>query len=376
VVALAIQAADASFLGPGALAAPERDALLLLGALGGLMALAAEHLLTLWAGLALYVATRAASQRPADADNPEALWALGGLALLLLGSALIYASAATARLGDLSAALWLRAGPQPMLFYLGGVLCLVGCAWATQLVPPYPPAAAHELATPLIGVLAPARLYLRGSGALAWEWALALGGLGVVAVVGAMGASLLAQGRVVRIERWLMAQRGFLLFGLAAAFATAGLSAWLAGLVALLLAQAVTRAVLPQTPDAASTNILSPFVGLVRHSPWAGAPLLVALASLAAAPPTLGYAARAALLAVARTHLAAWVEPVATAMSVLYGLACVPWVLTLVRRGSRHAQIELAWPRALGLALATVGLVGLGLFPAPFQWLSQWLVGG
>jgi NADH:ubiquinone oxidoreductase subunit 2 (subunit N) len=150
----------------------------------------------------------------------------------------------------------------------------------------------------------------------------------------------------------------------------------LAALVALLLALSVTRAVLPQTPDAADASTLSPFVGLVRHSPAAGAPLLVALMSLAAAPPTLGYAARAALLAATRAHLAPWVEPVATAASILYGLACVPWILTLVRGGSRYAHVTLGWPRALGLALAAAALVGLGLFPAPIEWLAQWVLGG
>ena len=357
----------------------ERYAVRLLAACGGVLALSSANLLTLWVGIELYSVAGLFAQK-----RDEAVESLGTIRILgaitsLLGLALVYESTGSFDIAALSRFLWEHGGPRSPVLYAGLSLAIGGIALGTGLLPPYRGACLEDdVASPVLGVALLLRLYLFGLGALSWEWFWVLMLLALMALIWGWVSSLWGSGAADRLARLSISQRGFLLWALALTPWREGIEVLLAALLAFALAQVVLHVGLhwlrSSSADSEPDGLLP---GLARHTPWVGIPLLVSLLSLAGAPATLGFVGRAYALWMAQKHGPGWLAPAGVVMSILCAWFYLPVAISLLRKPSPETtETHVSLSVVIGIALASMGLIVLGLYPTPLKTLALWITGG
>jgi NADH:ubiquinone oxidoreductase subunit 2 (subunit N) len=362
---------------PNARQARARLGLLLWSLCGGLLALLSQDLALLWVGLLLFLLAGAWA-RQADGEDASLLRTrlLIAPALLGLGIGLVMLSAGTPDLTIVRALLWQGTTSQPTALFAGLALCLASVALATGLLPPYGQARQHQVTAGVLGTILLARLGLVTMGALAHETGGLLAALGALAALaGGLGA-LLARDWPTRLRNLATLQKSYLLLALAVASSEAGLAAWLTTTLAYLLAQSTLCALCAaeEQPEAAGQP---PGAGWLRTQPLYGAPMLIAVLSLMGLMFTLGFTGRFQLLVAAQRD-GAWFTVAAVLLaSVLGAVGYVPLILGIFQR-AEEPLLVLPRPEvagSIGLALAVVSLIALGLLRAPMTPLVRWIAG-
>jgi len=358
---------------------PESCALFLLAACGGLVSISANDLFVLWAGLDLYALCRSIPRlRSSERKGQRGSAGILGMAVSLLGLALLYANFGTLEIRLLAQRVWEHGGPLPVRFYAGGGLTLGGFALATGFLPPYERGGAEdEVATTVLGMALLLRFCLYMLGALVWEWSSVLMLAGVAALAWGWLSSWRTSRVPARLHRLGVTQRGFLMLALGMAFRAQGTVALFVALVAYGLAQTILSATLRWWQQNGIEGVsLESFQGLVRFSPWLGVPLLVSILSLLAAPATLGFVARVGILWAAQELELPWPVIVTMLWSGLCSSSYLPLAFSLIRK-SAGGHVPPAPPPAtrIAMVLAALGLVMLGLYPEPLLRLLRQITG-
>ena len=349
-------------------------ALNLLALAGGILSLSASDLGTLWVGLVLYSLTSGLVESSHSACPRDVLSRTLGLSIMLLGVGLVYASMGSLRVGQIGRVLWTYSGPRPAMLYAGLASAVAGLCAALRLLPSYgPPRSSDDARSPILGTAILARIALQGSAALAWEWFWLFHALAAVSLVWAGAASLWRGDRVMRLGRLVFAQRGVLLWSLVFAFTPVGLEAWVTAATGFVLAQTLVSTGLLQVSAAHATGQVAPIVGLARHSPWVGIPLLVGVMSMAALPMTLGSTGRAMMILAASEHFSPWAAWIGFGGSLVLALLYLPTLLALLRRGSRRSSVHAPRWAVVAMALMACALIVLGALAGPLQRAAAWV---
>lgn len=354
---------------------PHRQALQLLAATGGLLSLAAGDLFTVWVGIQLW----GVADYYAGDGSKDTMRVLGGVAIYG-ACALLYASLGTIDLTALSTVLWEWAGPLPAMVYGGLALLVGGLALATDLLPPFgAPRDRGRVVPAVLGIGLLARLSLYTFGALAWEWLWVMVLPGLATLVWGLGGALLSTRAEARLRQLAIAQCGFLLLAVGSLSHTGGVHALLASVLAYGLGQLALKSawhlsMVARGPgDAKSSFGIS--TTLSRYAPLVA--VVVALLSLAAVPPTLGFHGRVRTYWALRWLGVPWLALVllGAGMVSITGYVFVGFSL-LTHTDDPWQPKAVPVPVAVGLGVCVVGLIALGIRPVILAGLASWIVGG
>ena len=355
----------------------ERQALALLAACGGALAISAADLGLLWVGIELYTLSALFSRVRARVSQHTATARALGSVCLLFGCSLLYASAGTLDMRVLNRFLWERGGPRPTTLYLGLGLVIGGIALATGLFPPYGQLRLGDAVnSPILGAALLARLYLFGAGALAWECFWITVTLSLLALAWGCLQSLRTRDGGARVWALSISQRGFLLMALALMLRQRGLQGFLTGLLGYALAQGVAGASLDWVRLGGGDGRDGSLGGLARHTPALRVPLVVGLLSLSGVPFTAGFRGRADALWTAYELGHTWLAVLGLVVSVFCAWVFLSLVASLLR-GRAFVEDRIDGPARVTVALYLVALilVLLGCFPVPLESLASSVAG-
>jgi NADH-quinone oxidoreductase subunit N len=172
-----------------------------------------------------------------------------------------------------------------------------------------------------------------------------------------------------------VAQAGYVLIGLIS-FNTDGSGAGAAMFYLLMyvFTNAAAFGVVIVVSNISGGDEMSDFYGLSRRSPWLAIVMLLALLSLGGIPPTAGFFAKFFLFKAAIDAGLWWLAfiGILNAFVALYYYLNVVKYLYLYRSDSEETPITLSRAAQLGLALATLGVIYLGVWPnAIYEWTTQ-----
>ena len=322
--------------------APADAALDLLSVSGGALALAARDGFLCWVGAALL-----------------------GVGAMLYGLALLYYRTGTLDLAGLNRWLWAQGGPPDLIVLAGVALTLGGLSLMMGLLPPYTGDRERDPLTFTLGLMLLARLCHTGFAALADAWRNALIVAGLIAWTWG-GFTIVRRG--MNYYAPTVMQRGFLLVALGLSTQTEHWPGFWLALAAYALGQGIFGALCHATSGAEQ-----PFAGLLWVKPALGAPLLVALVSLAGLPPLLGFVSRARLIWAAWGERWVWLAALSALASAMTAARYWPFIAALTRRTPTDRQTVVAAPLqiAVGLALGALALIALGLYPTLVDELAR-----
>jgi len=388
-IALAALLSD-DFLRREDLDGPELYVLLLFSGAGGIVMAMANDLIVIFLGLemlsiALYVLAGFNRRAPRSRESAIKYFVLGSFssAFLLYGIALVYGATGATNLDRIAAASAGRA--HDPLFMLGLGLLLVGFGFKISAVP-------FHMWVPDVYQGAPtsiAALIATGSKAAAFA---ALIRVLVVAMRGAqpdwtvlfwaLAAVTMTVGNVVAIaqsnvKRMLayssVAHAGYMLVGLVAGGAP-GTGAVLFYLLAYTFTTAGAFGVLTLCRRAGEEAVeVGDYAGLGTRHPALAAALALFLLSLIGIPPLAGFAGKFYLFGAAvRTGYVglAVIGVLNSALAAYYYLRVVVYMYMREPEGAGAVWAP-SFAGGLALAIALVGVVLLGVIPAPFADLAQ-----
>lgn len=221
--------------------------------------------------------------------------------VLLIGVALVYATAGTVNFGELAGA----AEDSPAVALAAGVVLLALAAKAA-LVPvhswlprsyPFASVAVTALLSGLltkIGVYGIFRLYALlygGDGGLHTLWLVVLLATMVVGVLGALGESSMRS----ILSFHMTSQVGYILLGIAF-FGPLALTAGIFYLIQYIIVKASLFLSCGAVEQHEGTGKLSQLGGMMRREPWVGAVFLAAALALVGVPPFSGFVAKLTLI--------------------------------------------------------------------------------
>lgn len=382
-------------------------ALLVFGAIGMLVLVSTEDLLTIFVALeltslSLYALTAMQKDRLQSQEAALKYFLFGAIssAFLLFGLSYIYGLTGTTNLRDVAVAL---RGPSPLLAV--GLLCLlVGFGFKVAVVPfhLWAPDAYEGAPTPVTAFIATgskvasffvlARVLLAGFGDVAgsalwraWEpgWALWLGVVAAASMV--LGNfTAIVQRNVKRLLAYSsIAHAGYILVGLIAVTQTnkTGAVAVLFYLIVYALTNLGAFGVVAVLARRAGGEDLSAFDGMARRAPVLSLTMLVFLLSLAGVPPLGGFFGKFYLFAAAVNRDAEnfgllWLVAlgiVMSAVSLYYYLVVLKHFYVLPAKNGQ--PVNTTGPVTAALVLLAVAVVLLGVFPEPVVALLKGLVG-
>jgi NADH-quinone oxidoreductase subunit N len=300
-------------------------------------------------------------------------------AIIAYGMSFVYGMTGTTALSAIPQAL--AAGHPLMLLGMGLLLAGLGFKIAAFPFHMWAPDAYEAASTPFVawlsvapkaaGFVAIIRLYVEGVGTAALIWMPFIATLAAMTVITGNLMAIPQQ----NIKRMLaysgIAHIGYMLIGLAA-FSTAGVATILFYLVAYLFGNMGAFLVVEAVARSEESNGIDAYQGLAQRSPLLALAMLVFLLSLGGIPFVAGFWAKLYIF-------------VAAAERGLYGLVFLGAVLTVValyyylvvaRRMYIEAPVRPEPVRINGLlgaaiALCALGVVGVGVYPAPWVALAQ-----
>lgn len=385
----------------------EYFALLMLAAVGMLVMVATEELLTLFVALeltslSLYVLTAFQKRvlRSQEAAIKYFLFGAISSAFLLFGFSYLYGMTGTTHLRALGESL--GSGPAQPLAAAALLFVLVGLGFKIAVVPfhLWAPDAYEGAPTPVTAWIATGskvasffvltKLLIVGfagmHGAAAW------GGFqpGWTMLLAVTAAASMILGNVVAIvqrnvKRLLayssIAHAGYILIGLIAA-TPAGVTAVLYYLVVYALSNLGAFGVVATLSAHAGGDDVSDFNGMARRAPLLSLLMVVFVLSLAGIPPLGGFLGKFYLFAAAvqqdaRQFGLLWLVIVGilmSAVSLYYYLVLLKHFV--VHEPAADEPMRAPWPVAAGLAVVAVLVILLGVLPQPFLALLNRLVGG
>jgi NADH-quinone oxidoreductase subunit N len=371
------------------LARGEYYSLLLLSAAGMMLMGAAIHLMTIFVTLeilsiALYALVGLDRQRLRSGEAALKYFVLGAFAsgFLLYGMALAYGATGVTDLAGLREAV-AQAGAEPLLVVSLGLM-LVGFAFKVALVPfqmwtpdvyhgaPTSVTAFMSVGAKAAGFAALGRLALYAFGDLWLDWLWVLGVLAVLTMsLGNLAA--LVQTNLKRMLAYSsIAHAGYILVGL-----TAGNALGVSGVLFYLFVYAFMNVgafavVIAAGRLGGSGETLDDVAGLARRAPGLGAAMTLFLLSLAGVPPLAGFLGKLYVFSAAIQADLAWLAIAGVVNSVIsaYFYLRVVAAITL-RDPASDAEARVCPALGVGLGLASVAVVLLGLWPAPILDLAR-----
>jgi NADH-quinone oxidoreductase subunit N len=378
------------------LAQGEYYTLLLLATTGMMLMAAAINLMTIFLALeilsvALYalVGLNRAELRSAEAALKYFLLGAFASGFLLYGMALIYGQAGTTSLPAVRDYVVSQAGEFAPLLLVGLGLMIVGFGFKVALVPfqmwapdayegaPTSVTAFMSVGAKAAGFAALGRVALYALGDLQGDW------VWVLAILSALTMSVgnLAALRQTNLKRMLayssIAHAGYLLAGVAAG-SEAGASAVLFYLFAYAFMNVGAFAVLiavgrfPGSTHGGET--LDDLAGLAARKPGLALVMTLFLLSLAGVPPLAGFLAKLYVFSAAVQAGLLWLAIVGVINSVLsayYYLRVVVVMYMAETRSVEVAKAPVCLALQVGVGLAAVAIVVLGLWPAPILELAR-----
>ena len=368
----------------------EYYALLLFSTSGMMLLASAGDLLVVFLGielmsLSLYVMAGLFKQRLASGEASMKYFLLGAFAtsFLLYGIALIYGATGSTNFDRIAAAAAAR--PRDTLVTIGVGLLLVGFGfkisaapfhmWAPDVYEGAPTSVTALIATGSKAAVFAAliRLIVSGVRAVHADW---------TAVLWALAALTMTVGNVVAIaqsnlKRMLayssIAHVGYMLVGLVAGGA-AGTGAVLFYLLAYTFTTAGTFGVITLCARAGEEAVdVRDYAGLGRRHPVLAFTLSLFLLSLIGIPPLAGFVGKFYLFgaAVRAGFVVLAVLGVLNSAIAAYYYLRVIVTMYMQEPDGQSASVAPSFAGGLALAIAVVGVVLLGLMPAPFVDLAQ-----
>jgi NADH-quinone oxidoreductase subunit N len=365
---------------------------LILFAVGGMILLAqGNNLIMLFLGLellsiTLYVLTAFAYPRLSSEEAGMKYLLLGAFAagFFVYGIALIFGEAQSVHLGEIGAYLANSASENHTLLLAGGGLVLVALSFKVALVPfhmwtpdvyegaPTPVTAFMSVGTKGAALAAMTRLLLLALPVLAPYWMPILGVLAALTmIVGNIGA--LTQTNVKRMLAYSsIGHAGYILLGIMAAD-TRGIEAFLFYLVAYALTNLGAFGVLIALEQRGETAwSLDDFAGLWKREGLLAVAMAVFMLSLAGMPPTAGFVGKFYVFAAAwdsGLSLLVLIGLLTSAIAVFFYLRVI--VRMFMYEPEREMQPLRSRSVQLGIAVAVIGTLLVGLFPAPIVQMIQ-----
>jgi NADH-quinone oxidoreductase subunit N len=382
------------------LALGEYYTLLLLSTAGMMLMAAAINLMTLFLALeilsiALYVLVGLNRAELRSAEAALKYFLLGAFAsgFLLYGMALIYGQAGTTALDGIRDHVASLGGEFPALLVVGLGLMIVGFGFKVALVPfqmwtpdayqgaPTSVTAFMSVGAKAAGFAALGRVVLYTFGDPAsglslygeWVWVLA-----VLAAL-TMTVGNLAALRQANLKRMLayssIAHAGYILVGLAAGNEL-GTSAVLFYLFAYAFmnvgAFAVLIAVGRFEGSTAGGETLDEFAGLGARRPGLAAAMTLFMLSLAGVPPLAGFLAKLNVFSAAVQAGLVWLAVIGVINSVVSAYYYLRVVVSMYMKEGTPAEAAPVCPALqVGVGIAAVAIVVLGLWPAPILDLAR-----
>jgi NADH-quinone oxidoreductase subunit N len=367
----------------------EYYALVLFSASGMLLLTSANDLIVVFLAvelmsLSLYVLAGLFKRRHEAGEASMKYFLLGAFAsaFLLYGIALVYGATGTTNFDRIAAA---AAGPRDPLLVLGLGLLLVGFGfkissvpfhmWAPDVYEGAPTSITAFIATGskaavfavlIRFVVAGLRTFQADTAALLWALAVVSMTVGNVLAI--------AQTNVKRMLAYSsIAHVGYMLIGLVAG-GPAGTSAVLFYLLAYTFTTAGTFGVVALCERAGVEAVqVRDYAGLGRRHPALALTLSLLLLSLVGIPPLAGFVGKFYLFGAAVRAGYVWLAVIAVLNSAVAAYYYLRVIVTMYMQEADGTPARMAPSFAGGLALviALVGIVLLGVMPAPFADLAQ-----
>ncbi|MCL5676966.1 MAG: NADH-quinone oxidoreductase subunit N, partial [Firmicutes bacterium] len=381
---------SATYLDRTGLAHAEYYGLLLFGASGMLVMVAATNLVVLLIGLellslSLYVLAGFARARLTSEEAALKYFLLGSFAVgvLIYGTALVYGATGTLDYAGIAQAVKGQRELSPMLL-LGLGLVLVGFAFKLSLAPfhmwapdvyegaPTPVTAYMAVGTKAVVFAALLRLLTSAFPAAQPEWATILSALAVLTmVVGNVAA--VVQSNLKRLLAYSsIAHAGYILMAVVAG-GKAGTDAVLFYLVAYTVMNFGAFAVLVAVGEGREEKLsLEDYTGLARRSPWLAAAMALFMLSLAGVPPTAGFLAKLYVFSAALQGGYLWlaVVGIATSIVALYYYLKVVVAMYMAEPVAGRAGPIPTGSMAVVVVVAAFFTLQLGVLPGLF--LNLW----
>lgn len=359
--------------------------LLLASVAGMIVMVTAADLVIVFLGLELvslplYILAAFQRENPRSLEAGVKYFLLGAFssAFFLYGIAFIYGATGTTQLQDLQKYLQPNSAISEMLL-LGFGLLLAGFAFKVALVPfhwwtpdVYSGAPTSVTAFMSVGVKAAAfgaffRAFLVGVPAPAADWRLALAVLSVLTMTLGNVAALLQSDIKRMLAYSSIAHAGYILVALTAAGSNSS-----AGALFYLLAYTLTNlgafgSVIALSGRTGERVSISELAGAARHHPFVAAVMAMCLLSLAGFPPFAGFVGKFLIFGAAVQNGWTWLAVV----GVLNSLISVYFYLRPVVQMYMN-EPAVGWEKVpvaplvtLALVIALIGILALGIFPAP-----------
>jgi len=368
----------------------EYYALLLLATFGMMLMGSSTDLVVIFLGIevmsvALYVLAGFNRPDPRSGEASMKYFLMGAFStgFLLYGIALIYG--ATGQTNLVEVADYFYSSPTDLVLLAGIGLLLVGLGFKVASVPfhMWAPDVYEGAPTPITafmstaakaGAFAPfVRIFLHSLAGLSASWSPLLAGMAVLSMIVGTLLALVQRQNIKRLLAYSsIVHVGYLLLGLLSGGAEGGASI-LFYLLAYTFMQVGAFAVVIYLGNRGEEDLsLAHFSGVAVRHPVAALAFSVFLLSLAGIPPTAGFVGKFYIFSAAvRTgHVGLAIVGVLTSVVSLYyylGVIVYMYMRDPIELPARRPSVALV----MGLALAAVGTVEMGLFPGNFLDLAQ-----
>jgi NADH-quinone oxidoreductase subunit N len=373
------------------LAGVEVFALLLASAVGGIVMAWASDLIVLFLGLevlslALYILAASHLRRAESQESGLKYFVLGGFssAFFLYGIALCYGATGSTNLVKISNFLATNALSNDLLLLGGIMLLIVGFGFKVAAVPfhSWTPDVYQGAPTPITGFMASAvkvagfagflRVFFLAFPLYRLDWQPVIYALAVLSLlVGSFVA--IVQTDVKRLLAYSsISHAGFILVGLETA-RREGVSAslfYLACYTFMVAGSFGVVAIIGRRGDGAHS--LAEYKGLARREPVLAFLLTVFLLAQAGVPFTAGFVAKFEILVSAVQAHSYWLALIAMLSAVVGAYLYLKVVITMYAGETEEeaaapvgSRLFVPWGAKLGLALAFVFVVGVGIVPGP-----------
>jgi NADH-quinone oxidoreductase subunit N len=382
--AISVLASLALNRGPFARRSAEYHFALLVSLLGMLALASARDLILIFVAfelmsIPLYFLTGFQKRDPPAAEAALKFFLVGTVssALILYGLSFLYGVTGSTDVGTVALAL---SGHEPMVG-LGLTLVLAGLGFKIAAVPfhMWVPDSYEAAATPFVAWLSVApkaagfvvilRLYLEGVGETALIWLPAMAALAALTIV-AGNLMAIPQRNIKRLLAYSgIAHIGYMLMGLAA-ISGGGVAMVLFYLVAYLFGNMGAFFVVQAVGTAESSDSIEAYRGLAQRSPVLALAMLLFLLSLGGIPFVAGFWAKLYVFWAAVDRGLYWLALIGAVLTVV----ALYYYLLVARRmyidpPARPDPLPVAGPLKLAILICTIGVVVMGLYPAP--WVDE-----
>jgi NADH-quinone oxidoreductase subunit N len=374
------------------IAGGEYYGLLLLAAAGMMFLGAATHLMTMFIAveilsLSLYVLAGLNRREVRSGESALKYLLLGGFAsaFLLYGMALIYGATGSLSLLGIRAAYMTSSVVPPLgntLLLAGLGMLIIGFAFKIAAVPfhmwtpdvyqgaPTSVTAFMAVGAKAAGFAALLRLLATTFAGLQSKWLAAIVILAVLTMTWGNLAAIVQRNVKRMLAYSSIAHAGYLLVGVAAG--GEALTSVLFYLAAYTLMNVGAFAVLSALERDAAGATLDSMRGLFRRNPWLAAAMTIFMLSLAGVPPLAGFLGKLYIFSAAIKANLMWLAIVGVINSVI---SAYYYLRVVAHMAMEEPAGEPANTRGVGLsvgtALAALGTVVVGLWPAPLLLFLQ-----